>query len=799
MPRDRRARAVTALAILSLALGIAGNAVVFSLVDSLINLRLPYSEPDRIVLLGQRESSEPDVALASLLSALPVWADYRERSSTLTEWAAITLAYMSVSVDDRSVAAMTGSATPSFFRVLGEQTVQGRVFAENEGVPGGPKIAVLTWGYWQNSMGGVADPVGMVLTLDGVAHEVVGVLPDGYDFLTPEVEIWLPMQQNPYELPRSSRIAISIARMAPGATMAQVKQEMAQIATQLEAEYPETFRGWTMSATNLGTEFPDPQSRTYMMILRASVLFVLLIACANITNLLLARSQDRTREIAVRTALGAGRMRILLQLGRESTLMAIAGGLIGLSLTAAGIRIIGDRFAQLPFVPSLFEPRLDAGVVLFTVAMTLLCGFIFGVLPALQAFRVNQVEALKQGQRGGGGGRRTARIAAGLVVAQIALSLVALGAGLVLARSFTDTMEKDPGFEAGSLLTMGIEIPDWKHDLREGTELMERLRDRVAELPNVDAATLVTPLPKNLIVLKAPLLLAGRVADASEAPPQAQGVWVSPEFLETFHVPLLQGRFFERADGIEAQKVAVISRALADRHFSSGDPIGQQLTFLDESREIVGVVGDVQQGIVPEPGGGFGDVVYVPVSQNPRVSYYLVVRTAGTPRAVADPIRVEVWNLDPDIAVNTVETMEEYSTRYTVTLSLFNDILSAFGVLALLLASLGTYGVIAYSVGQRSQEIGVRMTLGAEARTVVGMIALEGLKMTVLGLAIGTALLVPLIALISNLLRGFALEPVAPVTVISVGVVLFIVSTFASIVPAMRASTVDPVSVLRAD
>jgi ABC-type antimicrobial peptide transport system permease subunit len=220
---------------------------------------------------------------------------------------------------------------------------------------------------------------------------------------------------------------------------------------------------------------------------------------------------------------------------------------------------------------------------------------------------------------------------------------------------------------------------------------------------------------------------------------------------------------------------------------------------LDESREIVGVVGDVQQGIVPEPGGGFGDVVYVPVSQNPRVSYYLVVRTAGTPRAVADPIRVEVWNLDPDIAVNTVETMEEYSTRYTVTLSLFNDILSAFGVLALLLASLGTYGVIAYSVGQRSQEIGVRMTLGAEARTVVGMIALEGLKMTVLGLAIGTALLVPLIALISNLLRGFALEPVAPVTVISVGVVLFIVSTFASIVPAMRASTVDPVSVLRAD
>ena len=766
VPRQRRARAVTALAVLSLALGIAGNAVVFSLVDSLINLRLPYAEPDRIVLLGQRENTEPDVALASILSALPVWADFRERSSTLTEWAAITMSYMSVSDEDRSVAVMVGSATPSFFRVLGEQTVRGRVFTDVEGVEGGPKVAILTWDFWQNAMGAIDDPVGTVLTLDGVAHEVIGALPDGYDFLTPDVGIWLPMQQNPYETSRSERLAISVARMAPGVTMAQVKQEMAHIAGELETEYPETFRGFTMSATNLGTEFPDPQSRTYLAILRASVFFVLLIACANITNLLLARSQDRTREIAVRTALGAGRLRILAQLGRESTLMAVSGGLIGLSLTALGIRIIGGRFAQLPFVPSLFHPRLDTTTVLFTLAMTLLCALVVGIFPALQSFRVDQVEALKQGR--GGGGHRAPRITAALVVAQIALSLVALGAGLALARSFTDTMNKDPGFEAEGLLAMGVEVPDWKYELPEGAELVQRLRKRVEDLPDVVAATLITPLPKNLVVVKTPLLLAGRVEDVGEVLPQAQGVWVSPEFLETFEVPLLQGRFFELSDGVDAEMVVVVNRALADRHFADRDPVGQHIDFLDQPREIVGVIGNVQQGIVPDPGGGFADVVYVPVGQNPRTTYYLVVRTMVTPRAVVDAIRAEVRAVDADLAVNTVETMQEYATRYTVTLSLFNDILSAFGVLALLLASLGTYGVIAYSVARRSQEIGVRMTLGADARTVVGMIAMQGLKMTALGLAIGTVLLVPLMALISNVLRGFALEPVAPMTLVSV-------------------------------
>ena len=264
-------------------------------------------------------------------------------------------------------------------------------------------------------------------------------------------------------------------------------------------------------------------------------------------------------------------------------------------------------------------------------------------------------------------------------------------------------------------------------------------------------------------------------------------------------MPLLQGRFFEPADRTDAEMVVVVNRALADRRFADRNPVGQNITLLDEPREIVGVIGNVQQGIVPEQRGGFGDVVYVPVAHNPRATCYVVVRTAGAPRSVADAIRAEVRDVDADLTVNTVETMQAYATRYTVILSLFNNILSAFWVLVLLLASLGTYGVIAYSVAQRSQEIGVRMTLGADPRTVVPMIARQGLDMTVLGLAIGTVLLVPLMALISNVLRGFALEPVAPLTLVSVGSVLFTVSAVASFVPATRAATVDPVSVLRTD
>ena len=800
VPRNRRGRAVTLLAIFSLALGIAGNAVVFSLVDSLLFLRLPYAEPERVVLIGQREITQPDVALLSLLSALPVWADFRDRSSTMTDWAAINLTFMSLAGGDRSEPIMAASVTPSLFDVLGDDVVIGRVFTEAEGVVGGPKLAVLNYEYWQRTGGTSRDVLGTVLTLDSEPYVVIGVLPQGYDFLTPDVDVWVPLQQDPYAWSREQRYTISLARMVPGVTMDQVRLEMDQITEDLRREFPAEYRTWAMSATNLRTDFPDPQSRKYLAILQGCVFFVLLIACANVTNLLLARSQDRASEIAVRTALGAGRLRIVMQLMRESAILAGVGGALGLALTAAAIRIVSDRFAALQWVPSIFEPVLDAKVLMFTVSITLFCGLVFGLFPSLQAFKVDQVAALKQGGgRGSGLGQRGTSIAAGLVVAQIALSFVALGGGFVLARSFLDMINGDPGFEAERLLAVAVQIPAWKYDGLERSDIIERVRAAAAQLPGAEGATVIAPLPKNLVVTSDTFRIGGRAVEVGAPVPSAVAVWVSPQYPSTFGVTVRDGRFIAATDREDSDFVVAVNASLAERHFPQASPVSERLTFRGQSREIVGVVADVQHGLVPRGAGGSDEAIYIPVPQAPRESYYVVLRTAGDPRSLADPVRAGIWAIDPDLTINTVETMQEYGSRYTTTFDLFNGILSAFGILALLLASLGTYGVMAYSVAQRRHEIGVRLAMGARAQTVVGMIALEGVRMSCLGLLIGAAVLVPVVAVMRGLLIGFGLEPMRPDAIGVVALILFAVSVLASVVPATRAASVDPVSVLRAE
>jgi putative ABC transport system permease protein len=793
----RRGRLVTALAILSLALGIGGNAVVFSLVESLLFLRLPYTDPDRVVLLGQRESDQPDVALMNLLSALPVWADFRDRSNTLTDWAALDLGFMSLSDRDRSVAVMAGSVTPSVFQVLGSRTVMGRVFAEAEGVPGGPRLAILSWDYWRTAMAADPSPLGKLLTLDGETYEVIGVMPDGYDFVTPHVDVWIPLQADPYSRPRHERSSMSLARMAPGVTMSDVAAEMDAIGRDLEARYPEEYTGWTMSATNLGTGFPDPHSRQYLTIIQIAVSFVLLITCANVANLLVVRAQDRTREIALRIVLGASRWHVIGRLARESVSMAGAGGLAGLVLTAGGVHYIGERFEAAPFVPRLFQPQLDGDAVAFVGAVTLVCGLLVGVLPALQSFKIDQVEALKSG--GASGSTRRSRVAGALVSAQTALSLVALGGGAVMTRGFLDVMGRDPGFEIEPLLTVGLDVPSWKYDLTEGADLLDRLRERAAADLDVEAAALAMPLPKNLVVSRDTFRVSGVPVDEGVGAPRAIGVRVSAGFLEAFGVPLLQGRFVEGTDRAESDPVAVVNQAFAQRRFPGGSPLGARVTFLGASRAIVGVVGDVQQGLVPGPDGAADETIYVPFAQVPRGAAYLALRARGDPRELEGPVREVVRAIDSDLTVNTVETMREYSTRYTASLDLFNVILGAFGILALLLASLGTYGVVAYTVGQRTHEVGVRLAVGARAGQVVTLIATSGLKMTVFGLAVGGILLTPVLAVVERVMEGFRLEPAEPATLAIVVLVLFTVGAVASVVPAMRAATVDPVRVLKTE
>lgn len=797
---QRSGRVAHLIALFSLALGVAGNAVVFSIVSAVLFRPLPYPDADRIVVLGEREASQPDLAILTLTSSLATWADYREQSRTLSGWAAFNPGFLSLSTGAGSVPVKTGAVTPSFFETLGARTVRGRLFTEAEGVPGGPKLALLSWEYWQGEARAGEDPIGRVLTLNGEPYEVIGVLAEGFEFIVPDIEVWLPLQRDPYAAARHRRSVVSVARMAPDVTMAEVEAEVAVIAERIEREHPETRGDWTVDALNLRTEIPDPQSRLYFLILQASVFIVLLIACVNIAILLLAWSQDRRREIALRAALGAGPFRIFAQLTRESLVMGVIGGTAGLAIAAGGIELIADRFIS-SVMPRMWLPSLDTRVVLFTIGISVLCGLIFGLFPALQSVRANQVDALKEGRGVGfSGGQRRGRVRRALVVAEIALSLVALGSGSVLVRSFLDMKNRDPGYEASTLLTVRFSLPSWKYeDAARGISVLDRIRERSAALPGVLSAALTTALPQDLFPSTDTFSIEGQPIQGDAGAPRAVSVRASPDYWQTFDVPLLQGRFFEESDRADGAPVAVINRTMARHRFPDRSPLGYRISIRGKSREIVGVAADVRQSLMGGQGEGFEEAVYMPLAQDPQGAAYLVARTVGDPRALSEPIRRAIAGIDPDVTINTVETMEEYANKYSFGFEVFNAIFGGFGVFALLLASLGTYGVVSYSVSQRNHEIGVRLALGGRARDIVAMIAMHGVRLTIAGLLVGTFLLVPVLALIGRVLEEFSLAPVEPLIVVAVATLLFGVTVAASIIPASRAARVDPMRVLKAE
>ena len=382
----------------------------------------------------------------------------------------------------------------------------------------------------------------------------------------------------------------------------------------------------------------------------------------------------------------------------------------------------------------------------------------------------------------------------------MALSLVALGGGSVLAKAFLDLMNRDAGFDTRPFLTANIELPPRRFGSSDEVLLMyDELMEAAAALPGVESAALVRPLPRDLMVSPSPYDLDSRPLPEGVEKPQAIGVLATPGYLETLGVPVLQGRFFQESDRPGTPGVAVINRTLAERRFEDRSPIGERITFQGDSWEIVGVVADMRQTLFPRTGGGSEEAIYLSIIQAAYRSAYLVLRTRGEPRTLADPLRRMIWDIDPEIPINTVETMDEFARRYAGATEIFNWILGAFSILALLLASLGTYGVVAYSMGQRTHEIGVRLAVGARPREVVGLIARQGLWMSVLGMVIGGLLLIPVVATIGNVLAGFGVAGVDPLTLAVVVATLFIVTLVASVVPATRAATVDPVRVLKAE
>lgn len=785
----RKDRVITAVAVVSLALAIGGNSAVFSLVDAFIFRPLPYDSPERLVAMGERQKDQPR-GTTGIQTSLATYEDLAERSRTMSAWSAAQFRTFSVRGADGAEPVTGGLVTPGFFSQLGVPMAEGRGFRPEEGVEGAAGVVVISQAYRERSLAGT-DALGAVLTLDGEPYEVVGVLPPDFNFLNPNTDLWMPLAWTPGAASRERLITLALGRMAPGATMEQVAAEMAAIATQLEAEHPETQAGRTLDAYNMRYDVPTPQTRALFGFLQGTVFLVLLVACANIMNLLLVRGQERSREIALRSVLGAGRWRILRQLLTESLVLVLVGGALGLALGIVGIDLLGKTFgAQLP---PAYTPRLDGRVVLFTLLVAAGAGAVFGLVPALGAFRQDHADALKDGAgRSSPRGSRK-RFSRGLVVAEIALSMVALGIGSLVVRSFLQLREADPGFRMERVLTATVAVPSTRYeDDERRLQLVESILERARAVNGVEAAAMTTTLPLGFF----PATDTFRVDGVSEGrpAPRAYLIRVSTGYLETLGVELLQGRFFDGRDRLGTTQVAVVNRSLAEARFGERGALGRRIDVRGEVRQIVGVVADVQQTLV-QPAGVTGDAIYLPVAQAPAGAALLAVRTTGDPHAPAPALRASLQELDPDLTLAGVRSLEKAVDQAMTGIRVFNVVLTVFGLVALFLAALGTYAVLAYSVAQRRHEIGIRMAIGARPAAIVGMVSRQGLWMAGLGLAIGLVLVWPLVGVLRSLLQN--VSTVQPFTLVGIAAVLFGVTMLASVVPARRAAAVDPAGTLR--
>ncbi len=790
----RRGWGVTLIAVASLAVAIGGNTTVFGLINSFLFQPLTVDEPERLVVLQERRVEQP-ARISTLATSLATMADFEERMDGAAGWAALRPTVLGLRSGDRSEPVPSAQVTAGFFRLLGVGLERGRAFLAEEGVEGAPKVAIVGRDFWERARGGEApDPVGQTLPLNGEEYEVVGVLPAGFTFLFSSADIYVPLTANPRESPRDRRDLLAVARLASGTSMERFAAEAASISAQLALEYPAVQRDWTVDVFNARTDIPDANTKIFYGLLQGSVFFVLLIACANITNLLLARAQERRREIALRTVLGAGRGRITRQLLTESGLLVVSGAVLGLGLGWWGLRAVANHFAGL--LPAGYTPELDGTVVLFTVGLSVLAGLVFGLVPALQTLRENQSDALKEGGGKASPSRGRRLLTRGLVVAEIALSLVALGGGGMMVRSFVELRNADPGFDGSALVTTQLRAPASRYpDAEQRLLLFDRVLERAASAGRALPAALVNALPQGFQTPTDTFRIEGAGIDPSSVAPRAFSLRATPRYAEVLGIEVVRGRFLSDEDRAGSGPVAVVNRSFAESWLGDGDPVGRQIVFRGASRRIVGVVADVQQVLVRAPGQVQSEAIYLPLAQDPEGIFTLIVRAAGDAAALKEPLRAAVQEIDPDLTLSTVRTMDEVVEQFFVGVQVFNTILGGFGILAILLASLGTYGVLAYQVGQRRHEIGIRMAVGAEGARVVRMVTRQGVVMSLVGLGLGGLVMLPFTRLLGGLLDG--ITTVNPTTPLYVAAILFSVTLVASIVPAVRAATVDPVRALR--
>jgi predicted permease len=790
----RKHRGFTVVAVITLALGIGANTAIFTVINTVLLRPLPYERPDQLVVLMETISERP------VGVSYPNFVDWRNQSTSLENVAAVrnresfnlTGAGESERIQGRLVSA-------NFLSTLGVKPFRGRDFLAEEDQPGANPVAIVSHALWQRRFGADESILGKQLALNGQQFTVIGITPPDFQYGS-EADISVPigLSAERFKLRGKDPGVNAFARLKQGTSIEAANAELNTIAARLEQQYPDSNTGRRMRVEAL-RESVVGQVRPVLLTLLGAVGFVLLIACANVANLLLTRSAGRQKEMAIRTALGAGRTRILRQLFTESAVLALAGGVVGLLLALWGTSLISSYIPE--GIPRMSELGIDGRVLLFTLGASLLTGVFFGLAPALQSFDRNLTETLKEGERNSSRGHN--RAGKLLVISEVALTLVLLvGAGL-LVKSFWRLSQVDPGFDPQNVLAMQISISARPEEGPKVNGFLSEVQSRVQALPGVQSVSVSNGLPFEGANFP-PFVIDGQPQPAPGQEPTGLLYTVSTDYFKTMDIDLVRGRLFSSQDTRDTPQVALIDEVFARQYFLNQDPIGRRFKLNTpdaESREIVGVVRHVEhvglEGQTANTAEFYFNFDQLSIATLPRYvrRVNLLVRTTVEPLSLAGPVRNQISALDKDQAVFNVRTMEQVLSRSVAARRFSMILLGVFAMLALTLAAVGIYGVISYSVAQRTREVGIRMALGANTVDVIKLVVRDGLKLVLIGIGAGLAGALLLTRMMTTLL--FGVTPTDALTYITVALGLIVVALIACCIPARRATKVDPLVALR--
>jgi putative ABC transport system permease protein len=784
----------TIIAVIALALGIAANTAIFSVVNAVLLRPLPYKDPQRLGLVWTYFGEE----LPQNWISGPELIDLKERSSTIEQFAALAWPTYGLTGTGDPEQVQGAVTTANLFPLLGVEPALGRAFVEEEDRPGGERVVVLSHGLWQRRFGSDPGILGQKIMLNGQPYTVIGVMPAGFGVLPPDaqspknIELWTPFATDFKGLNRGGHFIRVIARAKPEFTLEQARQELESIGKQLDEEIYKF--GFNFNLVPLhGHVVKD--IRPALLVLLGAVGFVLLIACVNVANLLLARAVGRGKEIAIRTALGASRRQIVRQLLVESVTLSLLAGLVGVGLTLLGLKLL-VAFGP-DNLPRLDEVSLDGRVLGFTLGISLLTGLVFGLVPALHASKPDFNESLKDGGKGTSKGAKGNRLRSTLVVVEVALALVLLtGAGLMI-KSFLRLQQVNPGFNPDNLLTLRLQLPQSKYpDAAKIVPFYQQVVERLGALPGVQAVGAVSQLP-----------LSGSYASGTitvERPPvadedvsfEADRRAVTPDYFKAMNIPLVRGRLFTDQDKADSERAAIIDEKFANRFWPGEDPTGKRIKVGMSPQSpwimIVGVVGHIKHYDLNTEGR---EQVYFSYTQFTNPSMFLAVRTSSDPLSMANAVQGAVWSIDPDQPVSQIRAMESLVSNSLAQTRFNTLLLGIFASVAMILAAVGVYGVMNYSVSQRTHEIGIRMALGAERGDIIKLVLRQGVALATTGVGVGLAGAYLVTRLMESLLYGVSATDLS--TFGGVAFLLVLVAIIASYIPARRATKVDPIIALR--